>query len=341
MLQTEIIMCIVLLALGALTTKSDISEGMIYNKDLIVFVIIGIILDSVYYGFFVNDLLLEYILNMGIVVLVSIFLFYTHSFAGGDCKLAIVYALIYPARFYMIYRGSNLTLIFAIGIAIIYGYFYLLISAIWSLVCKKNSLTVKYIRNYVWGFVKSFALATIYISVITLCVIFATRKGISVNIWVTRVGCMVLAWFVGKYGIFRKWYTIGAAVVIDVVLSFALQIIPFSVNPENYILVIILLLCQMMIKTNLYEEVKLTELKKGMILSTFSSIMMRGSRVRGLPSVSSEDLRDRLTQDQVESIRRWGEGRNIETVSVVRKIPFAVFLSLGYISYLILWSVSS
>jgi preflagellin peptidase FlaK len=241
----------------------------------------------------------------------------------------------------MIYRGSNLTLIFAIGIAIIYGYFYLLISAIWSLVRKKNSLTVKYIRNYVVGFVKSFALATIYISVITLCVIFAAEKGISINIWGTRIGCMVLAWFVGKYGIFRKWYTIGAALVIDVVLGFALQWIPFSINPENYILVIILLLCQMMIKTNLYEEVKLTELKTGMILSTFSSIMMQGSRVRGLPSVSSEDLRDRLTQEQVESILRWGEGRNIETVSVVRKIPFAVFLSLGYISYLILWGILS
>jgi preflagellin peptidase FlaK len=241
----------------------------------------------------------------------------------------------------MIYRGSNLTLIFAIGIAIIYGYFYLLISAIWSLIRKKNSLTVQYIKNYVVGFVKSFVLATIYISVITLWVIFASRKGVSINIWVTRAGCMVLAWLVGKNGIFRKWYMIGAAVIIGVILSFALQMIPFSVNLENYILVIILLLCQMMIKTNLYEEVKLIELKKGMILSTFSSIMMQGSRVRGLPSVSSEDLRDRLTQEQVESILRWGEGKNIETVSVVKKIPFAVFLSLGYISYLVLWRILS
>lgn len=341
MLATEIIMCILLLALSVLTAKSDILEGMIYNKVLIVFAMIGIILDALYYGCFVNDLLLEYVLNLGIVALVSIFLFFTHSFAGGDSKLAIVYALIYPARFYMIYRGSNLTLVFAMGIAIIYGYFYLLVSAFWSLIRKKNSLTMQYLMNHVVGFVKSFVMATIYISVITLCVAFSGEKGISVNIWVIRIGCMILAWLVGKYGIFRKWYTMGAAFVIDVVLSFALQMIPFSVDPGNYILAMMLLLCQMMIKTNLYEEVKLTELKKGMILSAFSSIMMQGSRVRGLPSVSSEDLRDRLTQEQVESILRWGEGRNIETVSVVKKIPFAVFLSLGYISYLILWSVLS
>jgi preflagellin peptidase FlaK len=341
MLETEIIMCIVLLAFGALTTKSDISEGMIYNKDLIVFVIIGIILDSVYYGIFVNDLLLDYILNLCIVVLVSTFLFYTHSFAGGDCKLAIVYALIYPARFYIIYGDSNLTLIFAIGVAIIYGYFYLLISAIWSLLLKKNNMNVQYIKNSVAGFVKSFVVATIYISIIVLVASFVERTGILINVWVTRAGCMLFAWFVGKYGIFRKWYMIVAAVIIDVVLSLVLQMIPFSVSPENYILVIILLLCQMMIKTNLYKEVKLTDLKKGMILTTFSSIMMQGSRVRGLPSVSSEDLRDRLTQEQVESILRWGEGRNVETVSVVKKIPFAIFLSMGYISYLILWSVLS
>jgi preflagellin peptidase FlaK len=241
----------------------------------------------------------------------------------------------------MIYRDSNLTLIFAIGIAIIYGYFYLLVSALWSLICKKNKLTMQYIKNHVVGFVKSFMLATIYISVILLCITFAARKGISINIWITRCGCMLFAWFVGKYGIFRKWYTIGATVVIDVMMSLMLKMIPFSINPENYMLVILLLLFQMMIKINLYEEVELTELKKGMILSTFSSIIMQGSRVRGLPSVSSEDLRDRLTQEQVESIQRWGEGRKIETVSVVKKIPFAVFLSLGYINYLILWSVLS
>jgi preflagellin peptidase FlaK len=269
--------------------------------------------------------------------MVSIFLFYTHSFAGGDCKLAIVYALIYPARFYVIYRNSNLTLIFAIGIAIIYGYVYLLISSLWSLIIKKNRLTAQYVKNYVMGFVKSFVMATIYISVVTLCVTFGVMEGISINIWITRAACMIIAWLVGRCGILRKWYTIGVAVVIDVVLSFALQMIPFSVNPENYILVIILLLCQMMIKTNLYEEVKLTELQGGMILSAFSSIMMQGSMVKGLPSVSSEDLRDRLSQEQVDSIRRWGEERNIETVSVVKKIPFAVFISLGYISYLILW----
>jgi preflagellin peptidase FlaK len=337
MFVTEIIMCIVLLALSVLTVKSDIAEGMIYNKDMIVFVIIGIILNFVYYSCFVNDLFFEYILNLGIVILVSIFLFCTHSFAGGDCKLAIVYALIYPARFYVIYRNSNLTLIFAIGIAIIYGYVYLLISSLWSLIIKKNRLTAQYVKNYVMGFVKSFVMATIYISVVTLCVTFGVMEGISINIWITRAACMIIAWLVGRCGILRKWYTIGVAVVIDVVLSFALQMIPFSVNPENYILVIILLLCQMMIKTNLYEEVKLTELQGGMILSAFSSIMMQGSMVKGLPSVSSEDLRDRLSQEQVDSIRRWGEERNIETVSVVKKIPFAVFISLGYISYLILW----
>jgi preflagellin peptidase FlaK len=339
MLATEIIICIVMLILGVWTTKSDISEGMIYNKVLIIFSIMGIILDAIYYSCFVRDLLFEYMLNLGIVTIVSIFLFYTHSFAGGDCKLAIVYALLYPARFYMTYRDSNLTLIFALGIAILYGYIYLLVVAIWSLIRKKNILTAQYIKNYILEFIKSFVIATIYICVITLCVEFAEIKGIFINEWIIRMCCMFVAWLVGKYAIFRKWYTIGCAIVVDIVLSLMFRTIPFSVNLENYLLVVILLLCQMTIKTNLYEDVKLTELKKGMILSTFSSIMMQGSRVRGLPTISSEDLRDRLTQEQVDSIQRWGNGRNIEMVSVVKKIPFAIFLYMGYFSYMLLWRV--
>ena len=74
-----------------------------------------------------------------------------------------------------------------------------------------------------------------------------------------------------------------------------------------------------------------------MILTTASSVLMQGSRVRGLPGVSSEDLRNRLTETEIDSIKRWASGRNVTRISIVKKIPFAFFLVIGFWLYLAAW----
>lgn len=137
----------------------------------------------------------------------------------------------------------------------------------------------------------------------------------------------------------EKWQIVVGIYVIDIVIGLLLGFVPFSFNPENYILVIFLLLCQMTIRTSLYQEVKVCDLKRGMILSSVSSMLMQNSRVRGLPPISSEDLRSRLTEEQVDSIGRWASSRNIIAVTVVRKIPFAIFIFAGFLSYFIIWGI--
>ena len=188
-------------------------------------------------------------------------------------------------------------------------------------------------------FFKSFISASVYISDINLIFGFINLKGINIDIWFTRIICMLVAWIVGKKEFLKKWPIIIGIFIIDIVLGIFLKVIPFSFNLENYVLVLLLLLCQMTIRTNLYEEVLVSDLKKGMILSSFSSLLMQNSRVRGLPKVSSKDLKSRLTNTQIESIKRWASGKKVESVIIVKKIPFAMFIFGGFISYFIIWSV--
>lgn len=89
----------------------------------------------------------------------------------------------------------------------------------------------------------------------------------------------------------------------------------------------------MTIKASLYEVIPLESLQSGMILSVGSSILMQGSRVRGLPNISTEDLESRLTKEEVESIKRWGAGKEIMEITIIKKIPFAIFLGLGFLTY--------
>lgn len=339
MIYIEIMLGASFLALCALTTKSDCQNGLISNRLLLLFSIIAVILDSVYYGFFVTDIITEFAINVGIVVIISLFLFFAHSFAGGDCKLAIVLALLYPARCYFVYLTSNITLVFALGTAIFLGYLYLLFGAVWGFITKKNKVSVQYIKSYLLSFMKSFLAATIYISLIMIFVVLIGRYGITLNVWLVRGICVFIAWLIGRYAIFKRWIAMSIAVALTVTMSIMLRTIPFSANIENYLFVLALLLCQMTIKSNLYDEIAVKDIRKGMILSTGASVMMQGSRVRGLPPISSEDLRDRITQEQIDSILRWSENRKIETITIVKKIPFAVFLSLGFMIYFIVWSV--
>ena len=150
---------------------------------------------------------------------------------------------------------------------------------------------------------------------------------------------MALAWFIGKSVLLKKWILVICVYLLNIVIGLFFRFLPFSFNPENYIMVIVLLIFQMTIRTILYEEINIADLKKGMILSSMSSMVMQNSRVRGLPPVSTEDLKSRLTEEQVNSICRWSKSRKIETITIVRKIPFAIFIFSGFLSYFVIWGV--
>lgn len=337
MLVIETILILLLAGISIMTVKSDLKEGLIHNKTLLIYVASGISLDALYYGIWCRGYVKEFIINFIIVAVISLVLYFSYSFAGGDCKLIITMALLYPAEFYWAYGSSYYTLFSVIGFACFYGYIYLLLTSILALVRGKNQLGKEYIKHYLTGFVKSFVSALIYISALNLV---AQSLGLYQYVWTTwivRILCLGVAWTVGKHSVLKRWYMLAGVFVLDMVLGFLLHVIPFSLNPESYTLVIVLLLCQMIIRTNLYETVQINDLKKGMILSTVSSLMMQGSRVRGLPGVSNEQLNCRLSEEEVSSIRRWAENRTITELSIVKKIPFAVFIVMGFWTYFALW----
>ena len=339
MLLLHIIYSLAIIALGTLTSISDFRNGKIYNKTLVAFLGAAIILDVVYYGFVARDLLKPALLNIAILIVFSLVMFYSHIFAGGDCKLLIVLSLLYPAEFYWLYGNSPVTLLFAPGFAIFFGYIYLLIVSAMNIIRGKTKLTGKYILSQLKAFISSFFTITIYICAINLLLCHLDRHGIYINTWIARIVCFGLSWLVGRFSFLRKWYAFLPVLLLDIVAAFILHVTPISLNPENYYLAIILLIAQMTIKTNLYDTIPVRSVKAGMILSTFSSAMMQGSRVRGLPGLSSEDLRNRLTAEEVDSIHRWAEGRKVQELTIVKKIPFAFFISLGFICYFLIWSL--
>lgn len=76
--------------------------------------------------------------------------------------------------------------------------------------------------------------------------------------------------------------------------------------------------------------------KSGMILSIISVQMMSVSRVKGLPHFSDETTNSRLSEEEAGAIRRWGKSKTgKDYIMIVRYIPFAIFMLIGIVSYLV------
>lgn len=331
-------LCLVVLLCRS-CAKSDISSGIVPNKMLAAYFAVAIAYDIAYYGFFASDLVAAFLIDAIVVALVALVLFYTHSFAGGDCKLAIVLALLFPAGCYADIWGTNCTLIAALVISLVFGYAYLLANLVVLLFKKKATITFDYMRSSLLSFAKSYLAAISYISLIGSVVSLLGSFDSSVHIWVTRITCVIVALCVGRFPFLRKWCFFVPAACVAALVSAVSTTIPISLKPEYIALVLVLFLCQAAIKTTVYERVDVDGLRKGMILTTISSALMQTSITKGLPGVSTEDLRSRLTDEEVASIRIWAKATRTTSLTIVKKIPFAALLGAGFFAYAILGGV--
>ena len=118
----ECFLLILLVGLGAISTYTDLKSGIIPNRYIAVFSVVGGIVDAIYYIFFAGDTAGLFLANAGSVIILSLILFYTHSLAGGDCKLLAALALVYPAGMYAMYGDKTVTLFLTVAFAILYGY---------------------------------------------------------------------------------------------------------------------------------------------------------------------------------------------------------------------------
>ena len=116
---------------------------------------------------------------------------------------------------------------------------------------------------------------------------------------------------------------------------FGLQI--YSLNIKMLIIVLIILIFRTISEKYNYEEIKIIDLKPRMILSYESVIKFYTSRVKGLPKTTTETTDSRLTETEVESIKRWSKTtKGQDTIIIVRHMPFAPFIFAGEVLFFIL-----
>lgn len=333
MTVVESLLLTILILTCVYATYTDFKTGLIYNKSLLISGAAVILLDIIYYGFFQRELIGGFLLNVAVIALFSILL-YAYSFWGaGDSKLMMLGSLAIPARFYAsdVY---NLPLITVIVQTFSIAFVYLIAESIILGIIKKNFFTVsKHITaQSLKNILKSYFLSYVYILLFNFAFQMILRYNEEISPYIFPLLNFFVVFTVLNFNFFKKIYVIGAAAIADVVLMIILKRSIASAMPPlwNLVLITVVLIFRCLAEKYNYKTISASKATKGMILSISTVMNFNLQKIKGLPQATTEDFHSKLTEDEAEAIRKWSEGqKSDQEITIVRKFPFAIFITLG------------
>ena len=333
MLLCESLLMALISLLGIYVTYTDIKNGIIQNKALLSACLLGGGTNAVYLGVFVKDLFVLYIVNLLIISSFAIALYFFHFWAAGDSKLLICVTMLFPARLY-----DKEIISFAPGMVVfiyifLIAYIYIIIDTIACLLKKEKYYSVKLFgKGQIWVFLKNYVICFIYLRALG-----EVLRAVLGEIYFQNqiVFCFVnifIAMYIHSKPIFRKWYFLLIAIVTNVVFIGSFS---FSVNNlYGYAVLLLALLLRRILNGYNYKQIPTEEVQKGMVLSVATIFMFEPSRIKGLPHSTFEDMRSRLSEEEANAVKRWKDSsQGKEMVTIVRKMPFAIFIILGELMY--------
>lgn len=341
MIFLEAFQVAVLMALFINAALSDLQRGIVSNKSILFALGAGLISVIPYYAFFATDCLMAYAINTVIGIGVSIILYAMGIWGAGDSKLLSVTILLFPARLYCLNNRSLASCFLLIAIVFIIAFIYVIFDTL-VVGIKQKDLFKFSKRHFDWkSYLKGFLFFFLMLGLFN-GVLFAVLPD---TLLVDKTLLAAIHFLIILIGMRLEekvnWYVILAmSLVYTVLLLCQIIQIDFSrINWGIYAVVFLLVAVRTFADKYNYKTIPVSELKPGMILSMGSILLFSRSRVKGLPAFSTEDLKSRLSADEVDSICRWAKTPNgQDTIVIVRKIPFALFIGIGTLLFA-MWEV--
>lgn len=328
-----IILCAVVCIISAAT---DLKYKKIKNKVIIPAIVVSIGLNMI--SCFQCDDIIPFLINFIFISLFGIILYSIHFMGAGDSKLLTFIIASMPVSFYENrirgYFGSIIILIYIFTVCMAY---IIIESIILNVVLRNKGAPIRKIP--IKGFFLSYIRGLIIITLINEVLWLFLNDFYVSNPYAIMLLNFLIATKIPEIKLFSNVGVNIALFVIDVVIAI---ITPYGQrfigNDYSIILVFLLFLIvrRMVIERYNYKKIPTSQVEAGMILSTETTMLMTQSKVKGLPGISMEDMRSKITQEEVESIRRWEKSKyGASEVLIVRYLPFGLFISLGTIVFII------
>lgn len=335
----ESLMLASILVVAIITSISDIRRSIISNRVLLLFAVISLILNIVYYvkGF---GTLKMYFINLWIVATISLALYTFDMWAAGDSKLLAVIISLIPQNINDAYYNFGISpALLIIVVAFSIAFIYIIFESLVLRLENHEKLVIAFSKNQAFSFLKNYITSVLYLSAFNYLLMFLFKDFLRANPSILLFVDLILSCLVFK---FKILFTKTAVCIVTVMLLFIIALSYATKKqlllPQTrmfFYLIGIMCLSSLSDKYN-YKVINTSDIRAGMILSFAAVIEMEASRIKGLPTETTEDMRSRLTEEEAENIRRWGSSRyGKRNVMIVKKIPFAIFISAGTACYII------
>lgn len=336
------IQSIIAIALGVVSSITDFKNKKIYNKNIIWAIAISIFTYLVLWKQIEIIYIKNYIINLGISIVISFLFFYLKIWAAGDAKLFIAIVFMIPYEIYEVKVKNVFPALYLLIIIFSIAFFYIVIETIYLWIKDKEKLSKikelkfgseelkEFMIKYFMGYFMILFINNIWIK-------FFTEFRIN-NGGLALICNMLILIFM--YRIIKEQKQSLIVMITFIIANiayytiFGLEI--NSVNIKMLALVLLIIIFRNISEKYNYEKIRIENLKSRMILSFGSVLKFYGSKVKGLPQSTTETTDSRLTEEEVESIKKWSKSKKgQETIVIVRHMPFAPFMLVGEVLFFV------
>ena len=320
-----------LITVGAYSSYSDCKKGIIYNIVVIIGMCGAVIGNTIYFIFNQMNGLIPFLTNLLSAIIISGLMYLLKIWAGGDVKLFVVLAALIPTD--LLKQRIPLSEVFIFILVFSAAFLYILLQSIVFFVRKEKSPFPK----------TKLSLIQIFPCFLFVMAVQSIMRTVFRNVYSDYFGAfmffnIILVLLYGKIEFLTKRISIIICSLIctaDIVLSIYNGRLAFDYR--SFIVVFVTIVFRSLAARYNYQEIKTKDVKPGMIPAFSTVYLFSKSKVKGLPTIATEDMSARITKEEADSIIRWADSKNgKETIVILRKIPFAVFIWVGYVIYCIL-----
>ncbi len=337
-LSTHLLQLLTFVA-ATISTVTDSLNGKIYNRILMIILFIG--LPLIFFQFKINDNTCQFSTNIVFAVILSLLLYSFKVWAAGDAKLMILLAVLFPLESYGKYSNAvfpSFTLfiltfatafVYIVGESIILSFknFNLLYSSL-SIITRESGVHIKQLLGSL-----SFGMLIIYF--LNNCYGIIFNDIYFLNIYIFNAFNFFILLIIYSYIKNKKIYFLLLLIAMsDVIISkLIVNNLGLLLNFDIFtiLLPVIVFILKVISDTFNYEEITISEVEKGMVLSTTSSIVL-SRYIKDILLISDETTKSRLTAEQAENIKKLSyKGKQEMKIKIVRLMPFAIFILIGLI----------
>ena len=317
-------------------TVTDLKNSVIQNKVIVISGIAAVFLNFIYFTFFAGEFFVAYCVNVGVMAFISIAFYAVHIWAAGDSKLLILAIMLIPTRLY--YEGNLVSATVVIVIMIFsFAYIFTVLESIWLGIKEKNLFATGKIGANIKEMILQYIKCTCMVMLFDFLFGCVLPEFYSQNIEVVMIMNMLVVFLGYSIKFFDKPLPLLILVIPTVILKVFAYGFESNINLGMFAIVAVVVLLRIISEKYNYKSIPTRDVKRGMVLSYTTVLNFIPSKIKGLPTSTTEDIRSRITEDEAENIKRWEKSKyGQENIIIVRKIPFAIFISLGTIVYVIM-----